>query len=272
MRKRYNEYLDNSRKMQEKPIISVQGNTSPKPTFKPSKAVTKGKTWNANVPNENPNPYSGASLKPTDKKTIEKGLGYLGDKNLIYEPDTIEDTEYEDDSFSFPKEKTSTVWGSNQTEQFLNKTKNMSLSEFVRYIKENYNQSGSLPIQELDMIKKTANIVAENNNLLENLILEFKKLGILENLTKKLLLHKECYKQIAHNIVNSYDGLNNSRKLVNAVLEVVAPPAGETENKFKKKKKKKQEPSQETPSPEEMPMEKIENTLIKAMSEFNLIS
>lgn len=88
--KRFREYLDQKDKLQEKPIISLTGDTSPDGTPRPPKAVTKGKNWSANVPNENPTPYSAAGVSD-QKKNIDKGLGNIGDKNLIYKPDTIED-------------------------------------------------------------------------------------------------------------------------------------------------------------------------------------
>lgn len=249
--KRFREYLDQKDKLQEKPIISLTGDTSPDGTPRPPKAVTKGKNWSSNVPNENPTPYSAAGVSD-QKKNIDKGLGNIGDKNLIYKPDTIdkEPTDKKTNNFSFPKEKVSSVWG--QSESFIEKTKNMSIKEFINLIQSEMNigenktiptihaqETGNIIPDPIQAIKFISYLTNKNDKLMETLVVEIKRLGGLEKLVECALEYKDSYTQIAKSLTNENKGLSNSRRLAKSLTEVTAPPVADTEGSFKEKKKKK---------------------------------
>ena len=114
------EYLGPSGKLVEKPKTSTVADYDGPNESKPPKSITSGKGWKAlhAEPTGEPDPYkTPVGSKPGGKS--ETGFGELGDKSLIYKPDTAK---------AHPPKT--------QTEQFIEKTKGMSLGEFSNYYME----------------------------------------------------------------------------------------------------------------------------------------
>lgn len=221
----FKEYLDAKGKLQE-PKISYSGDeldVNPTKATKPEPAITKGKGWDAGVPElKNPTPYSAAGSS-YGKNRKEDGFGKLGDKNLIFEPNTIEEDE---DYFSFPGETTSSVW---TMDKFIDQTKNMPIKEFIECIKNEFvvkemsgiprvyaYQEGNILPDPIQTVKYLAFLANANKKILESFVLEMKRNGSIDKLFESTLQH----------------------------MEVTSPPAGKDEDEVKLPKKKKKEPKE----------------------------
>jgi hypothetical protein len=147
----------------------------PKPSAAPDKATTKGKSWNLNVPanNQSPKPYVGpGSSKPAKG---ESGLADKGDTR--YEPDTKGGN-----SPFIPGGKAVKDYAS-KTEQFLNQTRNLSISDFAKFmLKEGMATSEGNFVPGL--VNDLAQVIQNNPKILESLVHDLKRRGLLGQLIK----------------------------------------------------------------------------------------
>jgi len=137
----------------------------PKPSASPDKAITKGKNWNSNVPanNQAPKPYVGpGSSKPAK---VESGFGDKGDTK--YEPDTKPGN-----SPFIPGGKAVKDYAS-KTEQFLNQTRDLSISDFAKFM-----------LKEGMVVNDLGSIIQNNPKVLESLVHDLKRRGLLAQLVK----------------------------------------------------------------------------------------
>lgn len=204
----YKEYLDAKGKDQDKPIISVDGDTVPASPPKPQDFVTKGPGWNdtASVGN-NQGSYSASSIKDT-----KKGFADLGDEKLKYKP-------------GVSKEKAPSGWKENH-----------GILEVINDIKEKQkisNEEVKNPILE---IKRVSEYVSENENLLQLLVREIKKSGNFNKLAKEVLSHDETFKELANQLTEDE---RTGKVLARAIQEITAEPAEKDEEIPKKRKVKK---------------------------------
>jgi hypothetical protein len=163
----------------------------PKPTTTPPTAITKGKNWDAKAPatNQTPKPYAA----PACSGKATKGESGLGDKG---------DTKYEPDmklgnSPHIPGGKNDKGWET-KTEQFMTKTRSMSMSEFAQFMKEDCDVDAPLVI--MDLVTRSKN----SPRVIEALVHEIKRQGLFPQMLEAISAHAE-FKQW---------------------LEAVAPPFG----------------------------------------------
>jgi hypothetical protein len=143
------------------------------------------------------NPYVGEEIKT--KK--DQALGDLGDKDLVYKPDTQN------------HKKT-------KTESFLNKTKNMSLAEFTKYMLKECGcgqvQDETLPFitayttgkfqpHPPEAIRYVTVLADKNQGVLENLVGQVIGMGYLNKLLKVIFEHPQAYDELV-NLLNDENG------------------------------------------------------------------
>ena len=219
------EYLGPTGKLVEKPkVADVADYDGPNDT-KPPKAVTSGKGWEA--PHAEPadkevSPYrSPIGSKPGANS--EKGFGELGDQDLIYKPDTAK--------AKLPKTK---------TEQFMDKTKGMSLGEFTHYVLEQQPhddenlptvtayQTGAIRPYPAETIRYVVALTEKSDRIMQNLIHEVRRSGQLKNLLTAIMDYPETYQELA-GLLEGKDGMKRAQFLARAIrqmTEAVGPPMG----------------------------------------------
>jgi hypothetical protein len=239
----FREYLDRNKKLQEKPIISVDGDTGPSPTkgMKPPKAVTKGphyKNFEAAQVSDNGNgadnvPYSAPGTDPgqlTADGNPGKAnpLGDKGDSHLIYNP-KVQD------------QRLKTSLNKTKTEAFLADTRGLNSEQYVEFVSRRTNSKG------IGQILETAKAVKGNKNLIETLVREIKRQGDFPAFVKAVLDQPETYSEIAINLADNTKGKDISRQLAKALNEITAPPVDtETDDDIPKQRPEdvvKQEPA-----------------------------
>ena len=132
----------------------------------------------------------------------------MGDKNLRYEPNT-----------EYKQEVVKSSWA--KTENFLNKTKGMSLSEFTKYMLDECGcgavQDDELPYVTAyttgkfqphppEAVKYVVVLANKNNNILDNMVREMKASGMLGKLMKTLLENPEAYDELTSLFGDSQEG------------------------------------------------------------------
>lgn len=226
------EYLDRSGKLVDKPPIEIvpKGQASP-PT--PPKAVTKGKGWDTHAPTtkEKPKPYVAPGRSETRK--TEKGFGDLG--NTKYEPDTKEG-----DSPFVPGGKMIKGYDT-KVEQFIEKTKGMSISEFARYLlkEENsyYKNVASIDAYPPKAIKYVVALANENSKALRDLVFEIKRSGCMGKILEEMFEHTEFYDETTRLLEDEQKGIDRcnclARSMDASFSESVGPPFGIEDEKPK---------------------------------------
>jgi hypothetical protein len=136
-------------------------------------------------------------------KVGEKGLGELGEKEFEYNPDTKN-----------AKKVT-------KTENFLNKTKGMSLSEFTSYMLKECGcgqvNDDSLPFitayttgkfqpHPPEVIRYISVLADKNNGILENLVSQMISMGYLNKLLKTIFEHPQAYEELTNLFNDEKDG------------------------------------------------------------------
>ena len=203
------EYVDDQGKLVEKPeseeIADYKGPNPKSP------------------PNKNASPYKPANddvTSPTVK--VEKdGLGNLGDEKLKYEPNT----EYKQEVIK------------TKTEHFLNKTKNMSISEFTKYMLDECGcgtvsgddlpyvtaySSGKIQPHPPEAIKYVVVLSNKNDNILSKVVDEIKSNGLMGRFLKIMLSDPESYDELTNLFGDSEEGPNRCKmfaKSMNNSLE-----------------------------------------------------
>ncbi len=159
-------------------------------------------------------PKNGKAPKGSESDDLEKGgFAKKGDKKLVYEPKT-ENT--------YDRERVKT-----KTQEWLDKTKGLSLSEFAQEIKSSATVEGKSPTNN---IRQTVANCRLNPSLIESLLREFKRAEMLESVVAQLFQHPEAYREFAKLMEGSDEGILVARRLVRAVNEIVGPPAHELDD------------------------------------------
>jgi hypothetical protein len=157
---------------------------------------------------------NGKAPKGTGSDDLKKGgFASKGDKKLVYEPKT--ENAYERDRIK------------TKTQEWLDKTRDLSLSEFAKEIKASAVVEGKSPTNN---IRQTVANCQLNPNLIESLLREFKRAEMLESVVAQLFQHPEAYQELAKLMEGSEDGVLVARRLVRAVNEIVGPPAHELDD------------------------------------------
>jgi len=161
-------------------------------------------------------PYVAADTKKVDSK---KGLAELGDEDFVYEPDTQK-----------PGKVT-------KTENFINKTKGMSISEFTKYMLKECgcgqvqdiagSDSDTLPFitayttgkfqpHPPEVIRYISTLADKNNGILENLVSTMISMGGLNKLLKAVFEHPEAYEELV-SLFSDENGEARSSSFVNSM-------------------------------------------------------
>lgn len=224
---KFQEYLNGKGDMQKKPIVSADADTGPEPKKgdKPPKAVTKGKNWKnfeaAQVEDGDdgtkPVAYSAPGTDPGQLTADGKAgkadpLGEKGSKDLIYKPDTADQT-------LKMKKLHPTTPEDTKTEAFLNTTRNMSPEQYAEYILKQTNAKGIKHILEI------VEIINKDELLIEALVRELKRKGDFAPLISAILTQPETYVEIAARLANETHGKDIARQLAKAINEITAEPA-----------------------------------------------
>jgi hypothetical protein len=201
--------LQNKNKI-KKEYVNDQGKLIEKPEVA---AVADYKGPDAKTPpgDKKAAPYKAANdnVKSPTFDVEKNGLGELGDNKLKYEPNT-----------EYKQELVKSSW-TTKTESFLNKTKNMSLSEFTKYMLDECGcgsvQSGDLPYVTAyttgkfqphppEAVKYVVVLANKNDNVLDNVVHEMKASGMLGKLMKALLDNPEAYDELTSLLGDSQQG------------------------------------------------------------------
>lgn len=215
---------------------------TPKTEVVPDYPGPDGKTPPTEKGGKKAAPYKAAGSDKGSQK-CEKGLA---DKGSIapYKPKLEE------------KPKTLPTFPKGKTESFLNTTKDMSLSEFTAFM---LNECGCTTMEEEglptvtsyvagkfhphppEVIKYISALSEKNERILENLIHELKRSGLLGKALKNMLSHNESYDELTRLLGEESDGQNRARAFArsmnenyskfleehNSLFEHVGPPMGE---------------------------------------------
>lgn len=187
-----------------------------------------------------PAPYKAANGDVAAKKG-EKGLADLGDKTLIYEPDTkggnSKFTALGKELESWPK-----AGKLAKTEQFINDTKQLSARDFVKYMSKNIDlkdlptitafSEGQFHPNPTETFRYVSALAAQDKRYIENLVFDLKRAGTLGSLLEAALQHSEAY-EILTMLFADENGNHRANKLAKAMRqysEAVGPPLGTTPN------------------------------------------
>jgi len=142
-------------------------------------------------------PKNGAPYVAKDAKTKagDKGLGELGEKEFEYNPDT------------------KTAKKVTKTENFINKTKDMSLSEFTKYMLKECGcgqvndenlpfitayTTGKFQPHPPEAIRYVTVLANKNQGILENLVSQVISMGYLNKLLKAIFDHPQSYEELTN--------------------------------------------------------------------------
>lgn len=154
-------------------------------------------------------PYIGKSIKPGDKP-----LGELGCQETKYEPDT---------------EKAAKV---TKTEGFINKTKNMSLAEFTKYMLEECGcgqvsgddlpyvtaySTGKIQPHPPEAIRYISALASKNSGILENLVSTMVSMGYLNTLLKTIFSYPQAYEELTSLFSDEKEGPDRCGSFVGAM-------------------------------------------------------
>ena len=112
-----------------------------------------------------------------------------------------------------------------KTQEWIDKTKGMSLAEFTRKIRESRLAGVKSPSKTYESIKETVAVCKGNRSYVKDVVLEMKRQGVFETFFAAMASHPESFNVIAK--LMESDGY--ARKLVMAIDEMVGPPVGDDE-------------------------------------------
>ena len=159
-------------------------------------------------------PYSAKDAKKPSKKEMDAGLGKLGDKELEYVPDTA---------------KAKKVM---KTESFINKTKNMSLANFTKYMLEECGcgqvegddlpyvtayTTGKFQPHPPEAIRYISALAGKNDGVLENLLSTMMSMGYLKPLLKIIFSDPQAYEELTGLFSDDKDGPDRCKSFAGAM-------------------------------------------------------
>lgn len=163
---------------------------------------------------KNNKPYKATDVKKASEKELEKGLAHTGDKEMVYEPNT------------------KTAKKVTKTEQFLNKTKEMSLAEFTKYMLDECGcgqvnddsvpfvtayTTGKFQPHPPEAIKYVTVLANKNDSILENLVSQIIETGYLRKLLKVVFDHPEAYEELTSLFNDEEGGSSRCKSFVNSL-------------------------------------------------------
>lgn len=230
----FQEYLDRNNKLKTKAsvaqIADFDGSVDSKPAREKKHKDAGGKGQSGES-----KPYKGGSdAKDPNKGQMMDGLAHKGDQKMKYMPDTTQGKDHD----NIPGGKKAASWPKTETQDWLDRTKGMSLAEFTKTVRESTLKGlDECACQEAphETIKKIVHVCKCNNNNVSALVREMKRNGLFDNLMSEMANHPEAF----HAIASLMEDESNARKFAKALNEMVAPPLGnDSEEKSLMHKKK----------------------------------
>lgn len=209
--KSWKEYIDERGKLVDKPPVKTVPDFDGKIQTAPEKSIKSGKGWKIDGPKpEQPKPYS---VKNTQNAPAPEKGGFAekGDKDLIYKPKLEKKL---------------------KSEEFIEKTQNMSLQEYANYIVEQCKcesmddddmptvtayAAGRFHPHPPEAVKYVAHLSGKNDRIKDALIHEFKRNGGLKGLVEALMDHPETYDILVDILEHDEHGPKKSDAFVSAM-------------------------------------------------------
>ena len=211
IKKTFAEYMNSKGVTVEKPVVDAKGDPKVTTSDKPDQG-------------KNSKPY--AAGKNSDKYKPKKpadGFADKGNSKLKYAPGVAgvdKAGEGGKKVASFPNCKSATT----KSEAFLDATKGMNSSEFAKFVAEQNKAGRSDVSHPSQYIKYTTALVAENANLADSLVCEFRRRGVLALLAFEVLSQPEGVKTLVEMMGDPVIGPAFCRKLARKMSEEVSPP------------------------------------------------
>lgn len=217
---KFQEYLDNNKKLQTsgdvQTVADFKGKVDTKPNKEKMHKDAGGKGQDGEV-----KPYKGGSDAADPNNKMKDGFAHKGDTKLKYEPDTDVPKKVGDGG-----KKAATWPKTTKTQEWIDKTKGMSLAEFTKSVRsEALKGLDECSCQESphNSIKETISVCKCNNKYVSALVREMKRNGLFGKLVKEMAQHPETFQALA-NLMERDESY--ARKLAKALNEMVAPPIG----------------------------------------------
>lgn len=218
---KFQEYLDRNKKLKTsgtvKQIADYEGKVETKPAKEKKHKDAGGKGQDGEI-----KPYKGGSDgADPNKGKLKDGFADKGDKKLKYEPKTDVPAKVGEGG------KKTATWPKTKTQEWVDRTKNMSLAEFTKTVRaEALKGLDECACQESphNSIKETIAVCKCNQKYVSALVREMKRNGLFGKLMKEMVNHPETFKALA--ILMERDEMY-ARKLAKAMNEMVAPPMGD---------------------------------------------
>jgi len=185
--KSFQEYLNDTGKMVEKPEVKVVAGYEGETPTSPEKTKKDPNAGGAKDSKSTNKPYkAGTDAKNPNK--AEKGFAHEGDSDLKYEPTTnVKKSNYGGDEVK--------SWlDSSSVTEWLNKTRNLSGAKFVSQMR---NETSGTSIGQ---IKETVNLCENNSKNIQQLIFELKRHKLLGKFITEACKHGTGIKAIVEEI------------------------------------------------------------------------
>jgi len=210
MFKSFQEYIDQNKKLVEKPKVAKVADFEGKQPRKPEKESLKktgcGCSSGGKGQVGGASPYSNGENAKDPNKDDKAGLVYKGDQKLVYEPSVDE------------KSKETSTWPKTGMSEWVRDTKDLSIAEFAKRVKTESNCSEGV----YDAAKKLVEACKCNKNNVTTFVREAKRGKIIESLMKEVFNTPESYKILSKLIENK----DYSFKFDRMFNEMVAEPVG----------------------------------------------
>lgn len=223
MFKQFSEYLNSKNKLQTsgkvKKIADFEGTVDKKPTKESKHKDAGGKGQDGKI-----NPYKGGNDAKNPNKDDKGGFAHKGDSKLKYEPKTDVPAKVGNGG------KKSNTWPKTETQNWIDRTKGMSLAEFTKNMRtEAYKGLNECACQDAphNSIKETVSVCKCNQRYVSSLVREMKRNGMFSKLFSEMVQHPEAYVTLAKLMEKDE---SYSRKLVTALNEMISPPMGGSED------------------------------------------
>ena len=201
---------------QVKEFLNQQGKMVDKPVVEP---VADYRGPDPKSPPGSDKPYRAAG-QGTGRTKSETGFGDMGDQRLAYQPDVKLG-----DSPHVPGGKSAGGWeNKTKTESFIDRTKNMTFSEFTEHMLQNGG------FQANEAIRYIVALANQNEQVLESLVHEMKRSNLLHSLMEHMLEYKESYGCLNELLGDGERGARRCYFLAKSMNEAVGPPMADLED------------------------------------------
>ena len=213
---KFAEYLDANSKLRAtapvKKIADFEGKVDTKPVKEKKHKDAGGKGQDGEI-----KPYKGGpDARDPNKGKLADGFADKGDKKLKYTLTNDVGKAIE----GVPGGKGAPTWPKTKTQEWVDRTKNMSLAEFTKTVRDEALEGCEKEVPH-NSIKETVSACKCNKKHVAALVREMKRNGLFGKLVSEMVQHPETFKALA--ILMERDE-SYARKFVKAMNEMIAPP------------------------------------------------